>query len=180
MPLYTENSDPIFFMGVMPFLNFKILPKWYILLKQFVSATPLKPLNRIWWNLFWFRRSYCVDVRIFWKFWFILFWWVMHLLNLEILPKLNVLLKKCYTNVTIINRVYVSDYNWYLITIFCPIAHYLCMALLFVMCSIVKECWSVGYVSLLTLSFICSVLYLVMHVTKRWFQKSHIRDVFFY
>ena len=110
MPLYTENSDPIFFMGVMPFLNFKILPKWYILLKQFVSATPLKPLNRIWWNLFWFRRSYCVDVRIFWKFWFILFWWVMHLLNLEILPKLNVLLKKCYTNVTIINRVYVSDY----------------------------------------------------------------------
>ena len=35
----------IFFLGVMPFLNLEIWHKWKILLKQFVSATPLKPLN---------------------------------------------------------------------------------------------------------------------------------------
>ena len=30
--------------------------------------------------------------------------------------------------------------------IFCSIANHLCMALPFIMCSIVKQCWSVGYV----------------------------------
>ena len=35
---------------IMPLLNFEI-PKLYILLKHFVSATPLKLLNRIMWNL---------------------------------------------------------------------------------------------------------------------------------
>ena len=39
-----------FFFGVTPCLNLKIWPKWKILLKQFVSATPLKPLIRISWN----------------------------------------------------------------------------------------------------------------------------------
>ena len=29
---------------------FELWPKWKILLKQFISATPLKPLNRISWN----------------------------------------------------------------------------------------------------------------------------------
>ena len=37
--------------------------------------------------------------------------------------------------------------------ILCPIANHLCMALPLLMCSIVKQCWSVGYVSLLTRSF---------------------------
>ena len=32
------------------FLNFEFWRKWKILLKQLVSATPLKPLNRISWN----------------------------------------------------------------------------------------------------------------------------------
>ena len=32
------------------FLNLEIWPKWKMPLKQFVSATPLKPLNRISWN----------------------------------------------------------------------------------------------------------------------------------
>ena len=36
-----------FFQGVMPLLNLEMLPKLNILLKQFVSATPLKLLNRI-------------------------------------------------------------------------------------------------------------------------------------
>ena len=40
-----------FFSESCPFLNLEIWPKWNILLKQFVSATPLKPLNRISWNL---------------------------------------------------------------------------------------------------------------------------------
>ena len=38
------------FLGVTPFLNWEIWSKWKILLKQFVSATPLKPLIRISWN----------------------------------------------------------------------------------------------------------------------------------
>ena len=63
-------------------------------------------------------------------------------------------MSKCYTNVTVINRLCVSNYNWYLIMIFCLIAHHFCMALPFIMCSIVKQCWNIGYKSLLTLSFI--------------------------
>ena len=50
MRISTGNFDSIFFLGVTTFLNWKIWPKWKILLKQFVSATPLKPLNRISWN----------------------------------------------------------------------------------------------------------------------------------
>ena len=50
MCISTRNFDSIFFLGVTPFLNLEIWPKWKILLKQFVSATPLKPLNRISWN----------------------------------------------------------------------------------------------------------------------------------
>ena len=37
---------------------------------------------------------------------------------------------------------------------FCPIARHLCLGLPFILYSILKQCWSVGYVSLLTLSFI--------------------------
>ena len=36
-----------FFIGVTPFFNLEIWPKWKILLKQFVSTTSLKQLNRI-------------------------------------------------------------------------------------------------------------------------------------
>ena len=39
-----------FFLGVTPVLVVEIWLKWKILLKQFVSVTPLKPLNRISWN----------------------------------------------------------------------------------------------------------------------------------
>ena len=55
------------------------------------------------------------------KYWFTFLGQVMPLLNLEIY------------------WLCVSDYNWYLVMIFCPIAHHLCMALPFVMCSIVKQ-----------------------------------------
>ena len=37
---------------------------------------------------------------------------------------------------------------------FCPIARPQCLELPFIVYSILKQCWSVGYVSLLTLSFI--------------------------
>ena len=40
----------IFFLGVMPLLNLEIWPKLNTLLKRFVSATLLKPLNIISWN----------------------------------------------------------------------------------------------------------------------------------
>ena len=39
-----------YFLGVTPFLNLEFWPKWKILLFFLVSATPLKPLNRISWN----------------------------------------------------------------------------------------------------------------------------------
>ena len=63
-------------------------------------------------------------------------------------------MSKCYTDLTIINRLCISDYNWYLIMIFCPIAHHLCMTLPFIMCRVVNQCWSVRYENLFTLSFI--------------------------
>ena len=50
MRISTGNFDCIFFVGVTPFLNFENWRKWKILLKQLVSTTPLKPLNRITWN----------------------------------------------------------------------------------------------------------------------------------
>ena len=50
MHISTENFDSIFFLGVAPFLNLENWRKWKILLKQLVSTTPLKPLNRIVWN----------------------------------------------------------------------------------------------------------------------------------
>ena len=46
----TGNFDSILFQGILNFLNLEIWPKWRILLKQFVSATPLKLLNRDSWN----------------------------------------------------------------------------------------------------------------------------------
>ena len=51
MRISTGNFDSILFLGVTPFLNLEIWPKWKILLKQFVSATLLKTLNRI--NISW-------------------------------------------------------------------------------------------------------------------------------
>ena len=45
-----EISIPFFFSELRPFLNFEIWRKWKIPLKQLVSTTPLKPLNRIAWN----------------------------------------------------------------------------------------------------------------------------------
>ena len=50
MRISTGNFDSIFFLGFTPFLNLETWRKWKILLKQLVSTTPLKPLNRIAWN----------------------------------------------------------------------------------------------------------------------------------
>ena len=41
MCIFAENSDSIFFLGVMPLLKLETWPKLDILLKQFVIATPL-------------------------------------------------------------------------------------------------------------------------------------------
>ena len=43
----------------MPLLNFKILPKWNIPLKRFVSTTSLKLLNGISWNLVVMKYMVC-------------------------------------------------------------------------------------------------------------------------
>ena len=47
-----------------------------------------------------------------------------------------------------------SGHNYFVQLVFCPIALQLCLELPLVVYSILKQCLSVGYVSLLTLSFI--------------------------
>ena len=73
MCISTGNFDSIFFLGVMPFLNFEIWRKWKILLKQFVSTTRLKPLNRIVWNFVIMKDIMCrysfLQKMLIWSFW---------------------------------------------------------------------------------------------------------------
>ena len=63
---------------------------------------------------------------------------------------------KCLTDVTIINWLCVYNYYQFSIMIFCPIASSLMQsnAIPFLQHCQASQCWSVGYVSLLTLSFI--------------------------
>ena len=42
-----QNSGSIFFVGVIPDLYLKVIPKLNVLLKQFVITTPLKSLRRV-------------------------------------------------------------------------------------------------------------------------------------
>ena len=73
MCISTGNFDSIFFLGVTPFLNFEIWPKWKILLKQLVSTTPLIPLNRIAWNFVVMKDIMCryafLQEMADWSFW---------------------------------------------------------------------------------------------------------------
>ena len=62
-----------FFLGFTPFLNLEIWPKWKILLKQLVSTTPLKLLNRIAWNFVVMKDIMCryafIQEMLIWSFW---------------------------------------------------------------------------------------------------------------
>ena len=73
MCISTGNFDSTFFLGVMPFLNFEIWRKWKILLKQLVSTTPLKPLNRIAWIFVVMKDIMCryafLQEMLIWSFW---------------------------------------------------------------------------------------------------------------
>ena len=64
---------------------------------------------------------------------------------------------KCCTNVTIFNRSWVSDY-YHSFMVFFLIAHHLCMALSFIVCRIIKQYWSMGCLSLLTFTFILTLV----------------------
>ena len=72
MCISTGNFDFIFCLGIMHFLNLEIWPKWKILLKQFVSATPLKLLNRIFWNFVVMKDIMCsyafLQEMLIWSF----------------------------------------------------------------------------------------------------------------
>ena len=63
----------LFFWELCPFLNFKIWRKWKILMKQLVSATPLKPLNRIAWTILVMKDIMCryafLQEMLIWSFW---------------------------------------------------------------------------------------------------------------
>ena len=96
MHISTGNFDLNFFLGVTTFLNLEIWSKWKILLKQFVSATPLKPLNGISWNFVVVkdipcRCAYLLEILI--QFFFP---GVMPFFNIEIWPKLKILLKTVF------------------------------------------------------------------------------------
>ena len=62
-----------FFLGVTPFLNLEIWPKCKILLKQLVSTTPLKLVNRIAWNFVVMKDIMCryafIQEMLIWSFW---------------------------------------------------------------------------------------------------------------
>ena len=62
-----------FFWEQWPFFNFEIWRKWKILLKQLVSTTPLKPLNRIAWNFVVMKDIMCsyafLQEMLIWSFW---------------------------------------------------------------------------------------------------------------
>ena len=93
MCISTGNFDSTFFLGVSPFLNLEIWPKWYYS-TQFVSATPLKSLNRITWNFVVMKDIMCTCAypqEILIQFFFL---GVTPFLNLEIWRKLKILLKQ--------------------------------------------------------------------------------------
>ena len=90
-----------FLLGIMPLLNVEIWPKLNILLKQFVSAIPLKPLNRILWNFVVMKDKLCKCAYLQEIFIYMVFFpgaTCMPLLNLEIWPKLK------YTTKSVCNR----------------------------------------------------------------------------
>ena len=124
MCISTGNFDSIFFLWITLFLNFKIWRKWKILLKQLVSATPLKPLNRISWNFVVMKDIMCryafLQEMLIWSFWGAIY--IPFFLRLPFTNAWN-----CHSY------------------------------------SILKQCWSVGYVSLLTLSFIYSKVGLLIY-----------------
>ena len=93
MHIYRKFWFNFFFLGIAPFVNLEIWPKWKILLKQYVRATPLILLNRITWNFVVMKDLICWCAylqEILIQFFFL---GVMPLLNLEIWPKWKILLK---------------------------------------------------------------------------------------
>ena len=50
--------------------------------------------------------------------------------------------------------IFTGTFEEQLYPLFCPIARHECLELPFIVYRILKQCWSVGYVSFLTLSFI--------------------------
>ena len=184
MCIFTGNSDCIFFLRVMPLLNLEIWPKLNILLKQFVNATPLKVPNRKSWNV--------VIVYIHWKYWFDFFLnelselWLKHTISCNLyetsLACSHIIIewrRSCWGRYLFGSEHPNVKQMWQLlINYVCPIItnirlwfsfrlpitnawhyHSLCAALS-------RKCWSVGYVCLLTFSFI--VKDYVFHI-KFWF-----------
>ena len=69
-PFLTFLANLVYFsLGITTFFNFEIWPNKRYYLKQFVSATPLKPLTRTSWN-FEVIRVYYVDMHFYRKCWF--------------------------------------------------------------------------------------------------------------
>ena len=77
MCISTGNFDSTGFLGVTPFLNLENWRKWKILLKQLVSTSPLKPLNRIAWNFVVMNDIMCrcafLQEILIWSFWGVIY-----------------------------------------------------------------------------------------------------------
>ena len=73
MCISTENFDSIFFSELRPFWTKKIGQNERYFSTQFVSATPLKPLNRISWNFVVMKEIMCrytfLQEMLIWSFW---------------------------------------------------------------------------------------------------------------
>ena len=128
MRISTENFYSFFFSELRPFWTYRFGQNernyW-----KFVSATPLKPLNRISWNFVVMKDIMCryafLQEMLIWSF--------ISFLNFG---------QNYFVQLTQMKLV------------FCPIACHSCLELPFIVYSILRQCLSVGYLSLLTLSFI--------------------------
>ena len=133
-----RHFNSIFFIGITGYAPFELRylanMKINILLKQFVSKTPLKPLNRISCNFY--ILSICIFTGNSEKILMgtnILFCASCVKTVKNVYMNLNdkeavwicfwQWMSKCYTNLTIINWLCVSDYYQYSIMIFCSNAH---------------------------------------------------------
>ena len=141
-------------LGCYAHLNLDFWQMFITLLKQFVSAKPEKPVRKvllklyIWWNhtvymcIFPEKNVFLREQIELWPENSIscnlcetdLAWMTEKLFSLIYFWQWT---SKCHIIVTIINQLCAFDYYLYAIMILCPSVHHWCMALPFVMCSIV-------------------------------------------
>ena len=111
------GSDIVFIQRVLCFLS----PSLGFFRKYFFLREQIE---------LWPENLFCATCETGWA------WLTEKTVQSDIFLTVNI---KLLQNVTIINQLCAFDYNLYAIMILCPFVHHWCMALSFVMCSIVKN-----------------------------------------